>query len=558
MNALFVIITLILATLGSSVVVLIAGFQAGILGFGMILILAIAFKYPRQALWALLIYLPLGGTIIYTIPGVYQPVGGQIRFSRIYPFLQLAKDGIYYPALIGAIVKGSSIKQLFNKYKPLFIALGCLLGVCLLTYFLVNISQQFQPINPNSNRREFPLLMGIFGLKVFLGYIPLILGGYYLIRNQKDLFSLTRLHIILILVCCSLCLIQYLLLVNGICNDSTAFPDPIPYRTSLQARCFVGGSLLYNPNTQIPLIRLPGTFVAPWQWGWFLIANSFFAYGSAKSDTSPIWKWLSWLAIALILIACIISGQRIALVLVPIILLTLFLVTENYQKVLAIKLGIITFLTIIITNLGMVQTRIESLISRWNYSPPPGFILKQWQRVINDYDNLFGHGLGRTASAARKLGQIRLVELFHAQLFYEIGPIGLIVFVAVIGVLIYYTWVAYRSLSNPSLKYLGLCLWAFILFIGVNIYYYPLTVDPVNVYYWFFAGVLLKLPQIESDSIKAKGEYSSISEEKTIVENNHYELGLNNEEVTIIDDDNNELTNIENNHHEQSNLYQDE
>jgi hypothetical protein len=30
-----------------------------------------------------------------------------------------------------------------------------------------------------------------------------------------------------------------------------------------------------------------------------------------------------------------------------------------------------------------------------------------------------------------------------------------------------------------------------------NTYYYPLDVDPVAVYYWFFAGVLLKLPEID-------------------------------------------------------------
>jgi hypothetical protein len=37
----------------------------------------------------------------------------------------------------------------------------------------------------------------------------------------------------------------------------------------------------------------------------------------------------------------------------------------------------------------------------------------------------------------------------------------------------------------------------FILFISYNTYYYPLDVDPVAVYYWFFAGVLLKLPDID-------------------------------------------------------------
>jgi hypothetical protein len=36
-----------------------------------------------------------------------------------------------------------------------------------------------------------------------------------------------------------------------------------------------------------------------------------------------------------------------------------------------------------------------------------------------------------------------------------------------------------------------------LLFISYNTYFYPLDVDPVAVYYWFFAGVILKLPEIE-------------------------------------------------------------
>ena len=35
----------------------------------------------------------------------------------------------------------------------------------------------------------------------------------------------------------------------------------------------MGGSLLYTPSHG--QIRLPGTFVAPWQWGWFLISSAF-------------------------------------------------------------------------------------------------------------------------------------------------------------------------------------------------------------------------------------------------------------------------------------------
>jgi hypothetical protein len=42
-------------------------------------------------------------------------------------------------------------------------------------------------------------------------------------------------------------------------------------------------------------------------------------------------------------------------------------------------------------------------------------------------------------------------------------------------------------------------LWTFILFISYNTYYYPLDVDPVAVYYWFVAGMILKLPILDQE-----------------------------------------------------------
>ncbi|HEY9601348.1 MAG TPA: hypothetical protein V6C85_07050, partial [Allocoleopsis sp.] len=45
--------------------------------------------------------------------------------------------------------------------------------------------------------------------------------------------------------------------------------------------------------------------------------------------------------------------------------------------------------------------------------------------------------------------------------------------------------------------------WVFVLFISYNTYYYPLDVDPVAVYYWFFAGVTLSLPEIDRQEREA-------------------------------------------------------
>ncbi|MEM8781128.1 MAG: hypothetical protein AAGF26_20185, partial [Cyanobacteria bacterium P01_G01_bin.49] len=41
--------------------------------------------------------------------------------------------------------------------------------------------------------------------------------------------------------------------------------------------------------------------------------------------------------------------------------------------------------------------------------------------------------------------------------------------------------------------------WVFIFIISYFPYWYPLDTDPVAVYYWFFAGVIFRLPLIDKE-----------------------------------------------------------
>lgn len=70
-------------------------------------------------------------------------------------------------------------------------------------------------------------------------------------------------------------------------------------------------------------------------------------------------------------------------------------------------------------------------------------------------------------------------------------------FLALVSIMTVVTFHAYRSLKHLPLRSSGICLWLFILLISYNTYYYPLAIEPVNIYYWFFAGVLLKLPMLD-------------------------------------------------------------
>jgi hypothetical protein len=442
------------------------------------LALSLSFKYPREAMWAFLIYLPFGGTITYI-------VGNS-------PFLQLAKDAFYIPALIGTIQYCQRERLPLLVPKGLMPILGILFAYTLLVLFFVNGMQQLE-----SDGVEKPFLMGVLGLKVLLGYVPLIVCAYYFIRTKQDLYNLMRVHAILILVCCGLAFVQYTFLKTGRCAGTTGVGAAL-FKASLEARCFVGGSLLYNPEHG--QIRLPGTFVAPWQWGWFLISSGFLSFAAAYSDPSFLWRNVGVSSMAATFILAVLSGQRIALALVPVTFIILLILTGqvvNLKRFIPVGVGLALILSIAMAaNPALVQERFESFESRWNASPPQEFIMAQF-RFAQRQAGLLGQGLGRATNSARALGDVELIETYYPKVMYEIGPLGTVLFLLMVTVLTVITFKTYRSIRDRNFRSYGASFWVFVLFISYNTYYYPLDVDPVAVYYWFFAGVILKLPELD-------------------------------------------------------------
>ena len=456
--------------------------KIAIVGGAAAAILLLSYKYPRQALWAFLIYLPFGGTITYAIGG------GNAAF-------QVAKDAFYIPALI-ALIQSCKKKQL-----PLFIpkqmlsTFSILLMMAMLTLIFVNGEMQ---LNPRAGDK--PILQGILGLKVLIGYIPLIACTYYLLRTKKDLVFFSRMHVVLAIVCCLLGLIQYLLLESGKCAGTRGMIGEELYKATLQARCLVGGSLVFSP--EVKFIRLPGTFVAPWQWAWFLISNAFVTFASAFFDSSFWWRVIGLVGMALVFTNAVISGQRAALVMVPVATVILLILTGqvvNLKRFIPIAAGLAILLFVgAAINPGIIEQQRESFVSRWNAAPPQQFLFNQFEQSHNFIiDRPLGRGVGRATNSTRIFGTTQLIETFQPKLIYELGYPGMIAFQIMLLHLAFLTFRAYRSVKDKSLRSYGASFWVFVGFITLNTQYYPLDVDPVSVYYWVLAGVILKLPTID-------------------------------------------------------------
>jgi hypothetical protein len=468
----------------------VGGVKAALGAFGGIVCMCLSFKYPRKALWAFLIYLPFGGTVVYAL------AGGNALF-------QLAKDGFYIPAVVTLFQECQRKKQAFLLPKGIKPALIFLLTICILTLLIVNGAQQFSP-----GKDGQPILLGILGLKVFLGYLPLITCAYYLIRSKRELLFATRMHTILAIICCVLGFVQYYFLLSGKCVGTRGLTGSALFKATLEARCLVGGALLYSPEQGV--IRLPGTFVSPWHWAWFLIANAFTTFATAFSDPSPLWRIAGLVGMAGVFVNSVISGQRIALALVPVVTIILLVLTgqvANLKRFIPIAIGLGVMGAIAFTMFpDVINERVQSFVDRWNASPPTDFIADQAQHTGGGQKGIFGKGLGRATNSARAFGNVALVETYYPKLIYEMGPLGAVGFFALATSLTVITFKVYRSVKDKNLRSFGASFWVFVLIIGWNTYWYPLDTDPVAVYYWFFAGVILRLPEIDKEEQKKLAE----------------------------------------------------
>jgi hypothetical protein len=207
-------LVIVLATLASTLLVSSLGLRAGILGLMAIACMAISYRYSRAALWIFIAYLPFSGTFTYAIGGVFQGSNGRVSYASDYALFHLAKDTLYVAALAAIVISGQTWQKRLPSARILIWAISLLVGTCLLTLVASNLPQQL------ANPRSHALLIGAIGFKALVGYVPLLLCGYYLIRNKQDLWHLNRLLVVVAIACCGLNFIQYFLLVQGICPAS--------------------------------------------------------------------------------------------------------------------------------------------------------------------------------------------------------------------------------------------------------------------------------------------------------------------------------------------------
>ncbi len=316
------------------------------------------------------------------------------------------------------------------------------------------------------------------GLAVVAGHAVF----FWLGRRAGELRVVLRVFVAAMLVAGLAGLLQRFLLEVGIC---TATPE-IPAR--LENRCLVGGALTYAP--EFGRIRLPGTASSPWHWSWLLVAGAACA-PALFSDRRRIWRILGAVTLLVLLACSFVSGQRLALVLVPLVGVAASLVALRVRgRRVAVAGAVLAVVALSSLALPSVRATVADLGDRWRAAPPPKFVIDQWRWAVRERPGPLGHGPGSATSAARHFEEIVLVESVPAKRLYEMGWIGLgcwylVVVVFCAGLLRRYA-TSGRAARATSV---------YVLLLAVMPWWYPTDTDPGNLLFWLFAGMLLREPQ---------------------------------------------------------------
>lgn len=355
-------------------------------------------------------------------------------------------------------------------------------------------------------------MVGLIGLKVWLFYMPLYVLGYYLINDKAQLIRLSKILLMLGMIPAIFGIVQAQLIYMGDAGLAYAlYGTAASDATQLFARFEgAGGS---------GLVRIPSLFTFPLQYSAFLFALLAVCYALYMgSEYFRQTRTIYALALGIITVALMTSGVRAVYILLPgFLVLALLLsgksgqVTKSITSLFAlIPLALVTIVFFLQTSLEIFIEFILSIII--GYLSPSGDVslVNQFEYALNN--TWFGMGTGMSTVQARYLLSMGVgtymnmvygagVESFPGKAILEIGVPGLILVVVLFGWILISSYRQIGKLQDPLLRGFGVSLFAFLVVMIAWLYKGAvLDYDPMNVFFWLFAGVLFKLPTLEKDA----------------------------------------------------------
>ena len=337
-------------------------------------------------------------------------------------------------------------------------------------------------------------IMALIGLKVWLFYLPICLVAYTFVDSPERMLGLFRLLVTLSFIPALVALVEIVLV------------HEFGYLTAMQ---MVYGASASQATQGFSFFRfgegsfgrIPSVFTFQTQFFGYSLAMLIPAYVVWRADPSARWRRLGSCGLLAAALDTFLSGARGAYVFTPLLLALIFLFDQGVPGLLAAICGtaVLTW-----TAAGAIFG-----IALWHMYGVVGALFSDYARSAA-YGGLaqaiatapLGMGTGTNTGAARYAladpDAFIGIENYYAKAAYELGIPGLLVVAGLFLTIMFIGLQARRRMLTPDLRCAANALLAFLVAIFLSSFKgWQIDLDPVNVYYWLFAGVLLKLPVLE-------------------------------------------------------------
>ncbi|MEH2411344.1 hypothetical protein [Nostoc sp.] len=348
-----------------------------------------------------------------------------------------------------------------------------------------------QVFNPNLGSA----IIGIFGIRGYLLYIPLIWMLPNLFRSEEELYRFLRSYLLLVIPVGLLAIAQFF------------SPPSSPLNT--YAQDIKQGIATFGDGNSSS-VRVTGTFSYISGYSVYAIISFGLLVPLLAVPQSRWWRWATIAELLLISGTSFMTGARGLFFTEILFLIGYFgaqLLTNLKTAIPLIKQFTVPIITIAVVSVTLFHSAINSLLFRINSnhdlsSRISGIFIEPFEFI--KLKGLDSYGPGATHPAASVLRRILNLPLGETipvyyeselgRIVLEIGPIGFFLWYLLKLIFIYLLWHAFLKLKRPLLRELALSAFLIhaLLFTDRVVFNHTLLV-----YYWFLAGFIFLLPRLE-------------------------------------------------------------
>jgi hypothetical protein len=441
---------------------------------GLVALYSFIVRRWRRGIYCLVIYLPFAGIpsiLLYPAP----------------PIVTQIKDILFViPTYIGFALWRHAHR---DRYRILFPGAPTALVLLFAALAVIHL------MNPSLVN----LLVGVIGLKVRLFYIPLFYLGYHFLDSRERLFSIARTMVVVAMVPALVGLAQAVLVYSG--QSELAYH---PYGAAASA--VTQNFSRIGITDEVGHFRVPSIFTFVTQYWTFLFAMLPIAYamlGRATLERRPNRAWYT-AALAVLVLAALTCGSRAAFGLMPAFFAIAAILEGKWRRLwkpmLAVTAGFVALAGLMGVSSGILAGYAGEVIG--HYASSEG-LLSELGRAFSL--TWLGLGPGMSTGPARfafplDASGTGLVgfEGFYALVIAEYGLPGLMLITLLFGAILMQGYRRLTELSDPALRMFASGFVAFLAIVVVYLFKGALLdYDALNVYFWLFAGMLMKLPALQ-------------------------------------------------------------